>query len=280
MRVLVVGVHGALGRATAACAHALGYAVDGVVHTRADRLPPFLGRVVPTTALASLDRSAYDAVLITAGYVPYGRMDAPDPRLIDANIALPMQVCRTFPDARIVLASSIAVYGEPAAVLSETSPFVRPTRYGLSKLAGEAVVRQYATHAVVRFSSLYGVGMAGDTFLPRILATARAGQPITLFGDGSRLQDYLHLRDAAGFMLAAAHARENGVFLGVYGQSISNRVVADLVAAAFPDCRVAHAGEDASPSFVFDASHTRSTLQFAPRIALAEGLQEMVAHGH
>ena len=279
MRILVVGANGALGRATAACALARGWAVDAVVHALAERLPAGLGRVVADTQLAALDRAAYDAVCIAAGFVPYGHMDAADPRLIDANIALPLRICQTFPTARLVLASSIAVYGEPTGVLTETSPFVRPTRYGLSKLAGEAIVRQYPDHAVVRFSSLYGAGMAGDTFVPRILATARAGQPITLFGDGARRQDYLHLTDAADTLLAAAEVAESGVCLGVYGESVSNRAVAELVAAAHPGCRVQFAGQDASPSFVFDAAQTRAALRFAPRIALAQGLQELIRHG-
>ena len=209
MRLLVVGANGALGRSTARRALEQGFAVDVVVNARRDQVPAAVGRIAHDRELESLPPDAYDAVAVAAGFIPYGAMDQPDARLAESNVGLPLRVCRQFPAARIVLASSISVYGDGQGTLDETSAFARPSSCGLSKLGGEAVVRQRPSHAVIRFSSLYGSGMTADTFLPRIVAAARAGGPIAIFGDGSRLQDYLHLEDAAALMLAAAPAGEN-----------------------------------------------------------------------
>jgi UDP-glucose 4-epimerase len=278
MKLLIVGANGALGRRTAECALRQGMLVDAVIHQRRDCLPDGLGVVVPETELESLGPNSYAAVLITSGFIPYGRMDAPDARLADVNIELPLRLSRAFPDARLVYASSVAVYGEPTEVLSESSPFSGPSLYGLSKLAGEAVVHQHSSFAIVRFSSLYGVGMSGQTFLPRIVSVARAGGPIELYGDGSRLQDYLHLSDAAALMVEAAKARDDRTYLGVFGESLSNLDAANEIASIFPDCQVTHVGRDDSPSYVFDASATRAALAFRPQMSFREGIRELAQH--
>ena len=276
MRTLIVGVNGSLGHVTASSLLSKGVPVDAVFHERSDGLPEGLGDRLPTDRLESISGRMYDVVLVTAGFVPYGRMDTADPRLAETNVGLVLRVCRAFPRARVVLASSVAVYGTPAGRLTERAPFDRPTLYGLSKLGGEAVVRQHASYAAIRFSSLYGPGMAPSTFLPLIIHAARTIKSIEVWGDGSRRQDYLNLADAAAMMIASASLEWSGVLLGVSGKSTSNLDVARLVAACFESCEVRLVGTDTSPSFDFDAAESHARLQWSPAVTLDEGIRAMV----
>lgn len=190
-----------------------------------------------------------DVVLHLAACIPRD-MHRFDPRLIASNVELPAQLVRLHPGARHVLASSVSVYGLPASLpISIDTPAVPATPYGWSKLAAESVVRMAASHAVLRLSSIIGPGMRDDSFVPSIVAQARAGR-ITILGDGSRTQDYIDVRDAARMCIAAARHAANFVTLAVSGRPRSNAGVGEAL-ASLTGAELGFAGSDASPSFAY-----------------------------
>jgi nucleoside-diphosphate-sugar epimerase len=203
-------------------------------------------------------------------------MNRPDPNLSEANVAMPLRLSRRFPNSRLVLASSVAIYGRAPSPRTEESPFVAPDEYGWTKLAAEAVVRQHRSFGIVRLSSLYGPGMRAPTFLPALVRTARESGRIVLFGDGMRSQDYLHVLDAARMLGIVATQHQNGTFLGASGQATSNLDVATLVARALPGTRIGFEGTDDSPSVSYDVDLTRRRTGFTPSISMDEGIRSMV----
>ena len=190
---------------------------------------------------------------------------------------MPLRLSRRFPNSRLVLASSVAIYGRAPSPRTEESPFVAPDEYGWTKLAAEAVARQHATFGIVRFSSLYGPGMRAATFLPAIVRAARESRRIVLFGDGARTQDYLHVHDAARMLRIVAMQSESGTFLGASGQAASNRDVAVIVARALPGTEIRFEGTDESPSVCYDVSATRRLTGFTPAVSMDEGIRAMVS---
>ncbi len=88
------------------------------------------------------------------------------------------------------------VYAGSAAALS---PYETP--YGLTKLQGEEWCLMYhARHGldarVLRFFNVYGPGDNKGvlfSFIPRV----RAGQEVTVFGDGEQTRDFVHVYDVA-----------------------------------------------------------------------------------
>jgi UDP-glucose 4-epimerase len=92
--------------------------------------------------------------------------------------------------------------------------------YGASKLAFEGAMRWYGVHGL-RSVSLRYFNVAGASersgehhdpethLIPNILAAAREGRPVTLFGDdyptpdGTPIRDYIHVLDLADAHLAA-----------------------------------------------------------------------------
>lgn len=271
---VIVGVNGFLGRRLASRLVANGETVVGIVGTQRQHVPR--GVAVQT----SLDGDHDPAVVFAlAAFIPYGAMDRPDPRLFATNVALVEQARIRWPRARFVLASSVAAYGDAPGLRTEDTGTVRPSLYGLSKLAGELPARLHPSHAIIRFSSLVGIGMDRRTFLPRVVDQARREGVVTLFGDGSRRADYLHVEDAVDLCLAAARSQESGLFLGVAGATTENRAIAEHVAARVPGTKVTFVGSDASPSVEYDPSRTWATLGFRPARTVFQAAEELVADG-
>lgn len=222
--------------------------------------------------LAAAERRI-DVVLHLAARIPVD-MQQSDPELVASNVALPTQLLMQYPDARHVLASSVAVFGHPASLpLSMATAPAPTTAYGWSKLAAENLVRMSRSHAVLRLSSIIGRGMRAGSFVPTVVAAARSGR-ITVHGDGSRMQDYIDVRDAARMCIAAAQRQDNFVTLAVSGRAHSNREVASEL-ATLTGAEIEFTGHDASASFVYTMA---GAVALGPsRYALHETLEQMVA---
>jgi 2-alkyl-3-oxoalkanoate reductase len=270
--VLVLGASGFLGGAVARAFVGRGFRVSGTWHTRPQRVPAGV-EPLPWDAVERGGRS-FDVIAICAGWIPWAAMDRPDPRLDAVNADLPGRVCARFPTSRVVLASSVAVYGGAQSPRTETTAYVAPGAYGASKLAGEDALRRHASHAIVRFASLYGRAMTAPTFLPRIVQQAREQRVIRLLGDGSRAQDYVAIDDAAEFVVRAAALRESRTLLGATGCAVTNRRAAEIVAGLVPGTRIVHEGDDAAPSTTYAPTETFRVLDWRPPTGLEDGLRE------
>lgn len=276
MRVLIIGINGFLGRELAKECLNRGIEVEGIYHK--DKIfIPYGCFVSPYTSLGHF-RDDYDAVFITSAVIPRSGSTIPDSEMIAINTQLPFQIALQFPRSFCVFTSSVSIYGYPhLSTITERTMSKNPNFYGMTKLAAESLLGRYHENsAIIRFSSLYGPEMHKETFLPRIIADAKRTRVITLFGDGSRKQDYLHVRDAAALCLIAAVKKRAGTYLGVYGKSYTNRSVADIVCSYIRGCMIRYHDIDKNPSYSYDASYTRKNLGFIPSITLKNGISEMI----
>lgn len=274
-KCLVIGGGGFLGRHLCRCLIASGMDV-----TVAARSIPDLwdGPPVSLSDISTLD-TEFDVVYLLAAHIPYGAMDRSSNELLQANIVLPLMVAEKFSTIRLVYISSISVYGTPLMIpVDEDHPFNRPSAYGLSKLSGECAVSAHPDHIILRLSSLYGTGMRKSSFLPVIIDDALRFRQITLFGDGGRKQDYLHVKDAARMIRAAGDSSVSGVFNLVNGDPASNLEAARTVAAVLGDVTIVHKGEDHTPDTIFSAQKWKSVFPVLPEVALCSGIREMLAY--
>jgi UDP-glucose 4-epimerase len=106
----------------------------------------------------------------------------------------------------IHVSSGGTVYGAPTALPADESfPILPESPYGITKAVGEDYLRFYkltygVDFSVLRYSNVYGPrqlphGEAGVVaiFAKRLLA----GEPCTIFGDGSIVRDYVYVGDVA-----------------------------------------------------------------------------------
>ena len=121
-----------------------------------------------------------------------------------------------------VFSSTCAVYGAPERVpITEEHPLRPINPYGFTKLAVERLLADLAPHGLrsiaLRYFNAAGADPAGEIgeahdpephLIPRVLAAARDGTKVTVYGDdydtpdGTCVRDYIHVVD-----LADAHIR-------------------------------------------------------------------------
>jgi nucleoside-diphosphate-sugar epimerase len=132
-------------------------------------------------------------------------------RYIDRNVLLTqglLEAVCSLGNRPFVLASSSSVYGaDTDALRARGEP--RPTSpYGVSKLAGEALVGSYAYSyglpaVSLRYFSVYGPRQRPDMAAHRFIESMLDGDPVTVFGDGSQVRDYTYVGDVVDATIRA-----------------------------------------------------------------------------
>jgi UDP-glucose 4-epimerase len=118
--------------------------------------------------------------------------------------------------ARVVLASSAVVYGEPHHLpIDEDHPLNGTTVYGAAKVANEQMARAFAhlrdlRTTTFRYFNVYGPRMDIRSqyveVMVRWLDLIDAGKPLVLFGDGSSSADFVFVDDVVRANLLACEA--------------------------------------------------------------------------
>jgi len=192
--------------------------------------------------------------------------------LFQNNVALTSNLCKQYPDARIVYSSSVSVYDQVETTKLESSLPGTDLPYGISKLWGEQFIKHHPSYAVVRFSSLYGPGMKETTLIPRYINQALENGMIEVWGDGKRKQNYLHVDDACGVLLAAMNSHRNGIYLGVAEREWTNLEIAEIIASE-TGAKIKFIKEDSSPSVSFNNQFTRKTLSWGTGTDIEQGIK-------
>lgn len=133
---------------------------------------------------------------------------------------------------KLCFASSAAVYGEnPVQPKVETMVPDPRSPYAVTKLDGEYYCGLYAREgwlstACLRFFNVFGPrqdpASAYAAAVPIFLAKARAGEPITVYGDGGQTRDFIFVKDIVGALAFAAEtAGVEGVFNAGYGGAMT-----------------------------------------------------------
>lgn len=191
--------------------------------------------------------------------------------------------------ARYVYASSSEVYGRPTIVPTpESYPGLvssvgTRSAYDEGKRFGEALTKAYERQSglravIARIFNTYGPRMSQGQYgrvIERFVEQARAGRPITIFGDGHQTRAFCYVTDVVGGLLCLADRGTSGE---VYNLGSSEEVeIADLARRV---CRAV----GKTPSFVFaplppddplrraaDTAKLRA-LGWSPTVSLDDGL--------
>lgn len=112
-----------------------------------------------------------------------------------------LEVCRYAQVSRIIMASTVHVYGDSPFPYKEDEP-ARPSRpYETSKTCADLIAQSYAdtyglSVLIPRFVNIYGPGdMNISRIVPKTITTLLNGENPTLWG-GSAKRDYLYIDDA------------------------------------------------------------------------------------
>lgn len=106
---------------------------------------------------------------------------------------------------KVLFASASSLVGGVLySPVDETHPATPETPYGVAKLAAEHYLRVYRElyglhYLVFRFFNVYGPWQLPDSgaLIPTMYERLSEGQPITVWGDGSSVRDYVYVGDVA-----------------------------------------------------------------------------------
>jgi UDP-glucose 4-epimerase len=186
--------------------------------------------------------------------------------------------------AQVVFASTGgAIYGECDGPAREDHPRRPLSPYGTAKLAAEEYLATWnrlygSSHVALRFANVYGPrqlakleGGVVAIFMDRL----RAGEGVTIFGDGEQTRDFVYVGDVAQAVLAASE-RAGGTFnVGTGVETTVNGLFEACRSLAGADVEAEHAPArpgDVSRSVV-DVSLAAQALGWRPSTALDEGLR-------
>lgn len=205
-----------------------------------------------------------------------------------------MEAARRCQIERFLFTSSVGVYA-PAEVFHEddvwrTFPSPHDKHPGWAKriceLQAEAYQIEYGWNSIsiVRPANVYGpydnFDPANAMVIPSLIKRVVDGEnPLTVWGDGSSIRDFIHAKDVArGMMLAVEQGINQPINLGS-GTGVTIKEIAEIVAQYAPNGPVKVVWDTSKPSGdakrIMDMARAHS-YGFKPIVSIEEGIKETI----
>ncbi len=185
---------------------------------------------------------------------------------------------------RVIYSASSSAYGDQKTLpLTETMSPNPKSPYGLQKYIGELYCKVWsAVHNLetvsLRYFNVYGPRMnpngAYALAIGKFLKQRKAGDSLTIWGDGTQTRDFTHVRDVVRANLLAAESKKvgKGEVLNIgAGRNFSVNQLAKLIGGS-----VVHEPPRIEPhDTLADNSLARKLLGWKPEVTLEEGIAEL-----
>jgi nucleoside-diphosphate-sugar epimerase len=210
-----------------------------------------------------------------------------------AGTATLFEAARDAKVQRVVYASSSAVYGNGRALRCRPEGYAEhegeegcaSSPYALSKQMNEQLADMFAScyemeFVGLRYFNVYGPRQIADSgaVVPCFLRAAAASAQLVINGDGGQTRDYVHVSDVVEANLLAAAAPlavRSAAFNVGTGRAVSLNTLAKLISnrpALHADAR-----PDEARHSVADLTRARNALGYLPKVALEDGIGQMMA---
>jgi UDP-glucuronate decarboxylase len=196
--------------------------------------------------------------------------------------------------ARILLASTSEVYGDPAvhpqseSYWGNVNPIGVRSCYDEGKRAAETLFFDYHRQhrlpiKVARIFNTYGPKMQPDDgrVVSNFIVQALKGEPLTVFGDGSQTRSFCYIDDMVGGLISLMNSpREvtGPINLGNPGEFTMIELAKQVMALTDSDCELQHLPLPADDPVRRqpDITRAREVLGWEPAVPLSEGLARTV----
>jgi nucleoside-diphosphate-sugar epimerase len=183
---------------------------------------------------------------------------------------------------RMVYISSSMVYGDFADQVTEDHPCRPIGQYGIMKLTGEDIVKDYRRrgafdYVVVRPSAVYGPLDVEDRVVAKFMLSAMRGGILTVNGPGETL-DFTYVDDAADGVVAAAtkDTAANNTYNITRSQSVTLLAAAEMIVNCAGQGKISVQDRDLNfPSRgALNIDRARTVLGYDPTINVEQGFQK------
>ncbi|MFC2167153.1 NAD-dependent epimerase/dehydratase family protein, partial [Acidobacteriota bacterium] len=183
---------------------------------------------------------------------------------------------------KLIYASSSSVYGLcPELPMSESSPLLPFSPYGVTKLAAENLCQLYFKNFNVpsvslRYFTVYGPGQRPDMAFHIFLKSIHENKPIPLYGDGKQTRDFTYIDDIIDANVLSMDKGKAGEIYNVGGgnQREMNAIFPVLENITGKKVLIQHFDQQRGDVFhtYADIDKAKKDLEFSPKIPLEEGL--------
>lgn len=189
---------------------------------------------------------------------------------------------------RLVYSASSSAYGNQEHL--PLTPDMRPNPlnpYALQKYVGELFCQQFSSlygieTVSLRYFNVYGPRMANDgayvTVIAIFMRQVKAGEVLTIDGDGEQTRDFTHVKDVVGANMAAMKSPKVGAgeVLNVgNGQRYSVNYIANKISKNILR-RESPRGKSDARDTQADITLTRQLLDWNPKIDFENGLADLL----
>lgn len=192
-------------------------------------------------------------------------------------------------DAKVIFASSAAVYGNPPTFPTPESYGFHPfSCYGLSKVIGEQYCQMYREQyglniTITRFANVYGSRCHGviHDFLNKI---ANNPDKLEIIGTGQQCRDFIHVSDVVDALIKiGTMTTVNGKVYNIgFGKTTSILELSNMILAilnlqnrtSVTTTNISWPGD--VTKIWFDITNAKKELNWQPKVTLEDNIKEIV----
>lgn len=197
-----------------------------------------------------------------------------------------LESCRKNGIKKIIFTSASSLIGIPnSQKVSEIHPAYPKTAYGITKLASEHYLRLYnelhgINYVIFRFFNIYGPYQKNG-LIPTLYNRIIKNEPLTVFGKGDQIRDYVFIEDIISFFDEAVSTSkaDNEIFNLGTGKGTTIKKIIEILSKTLQtnpeiDFKPERPGEIGN--FVADTSLLNSNFQNTPSTPVDLGIQKTV----
>ncbi len=296
-RVLVTGAYGFLGRYTALLFKKKGYRVIGIGHghwgfERPEKygFDEWIAADVDQSGLSHV-HGRIDSVVHCAGGSSVAASLTHPLREFQRTVGSTGAVLEFLriknPNAVLIYPSSVAVYGDQKDIALIEDCGAKPVSpYGFYKKIVEGLCESYSrnfeiTVAIVRFFSIYGVGLQKQLLWDACCKLTADAEKAKFYGTGTETRDWLNVADAAELIFSLSEIITNGfeIYNGGSGRRLTVNEILTILSMELGSSVTFVMGGENKPG---DPKHYWADIQkalklgWSPQTDIKTGLREYV----
>jgi UDP-glucose 4-epimerase len=205
-KIIITGGAGFLGHHLCRALANAGHELKVIDLKENPEFPTIVADIRDAAAMKEHIRDA-DSVFHLAALIEAGESVKFPQRFVDSNITATVNILeamRANNITKFIFSSSAAIYGDPIKTPIQEDDRTLPVNpYGMTKLAMEGLVSSYVksygfSGMALRYFNLYGPEEQHQPethAIPRFIEQIKTDQPISMYGDGEFVRDFIYIDD-------------------------------------------------------------------------------------
>jgi UDP-glucose 4-epimerase len=197
-----------------------------------------------------------------------------------------LEACKINKIKKLIFTSASSLVGEPQTFhVDENHLAVPKTAYGITKLASEHYLRLYSElygldYVIFRFFNIYGPHQKNG-LIPTLYNRIINNQPLTIFGEGDQVRDYVYIEDIITFFEKACTSEiaNNSIYNMGTGKGTTIKEIIEILTKTLqiePKIEYKPLRPGEIGNFVSDPAHLKLSFGNVPDTNVVDGLEKTV----